>query len=80
MFNAETMKQIKQQSGFYNSIGLSFSRHTGNVDLLTTRMRIRADYLTTEYHTFLIGNLQYRKKDAKKENSIVKNINLDLYN
>ena len=64
VFNAETMKQIKQQSGFYNSIGLSFSRHTGNVDLLTTRMRIRADYLTTEYHTFLIGNLQYRKKDA----------------
>ena len=29
-----------------------------------TRTRIRADYLTTECHTFLIGNLQYRKKDA----------------
>ena len=64
VFNAETMKQIKQKSGFYNTIGLSFSRHNGNVDLLTTRMRIRSDYLTTEYHTFLIGNLQYRKKDA----------------
>ena len=58
VFNAETMKQIKQKSGFYNTIGLSFSRHNGNVDLLTTRMRIRSDYLTTEYHTFLIGNLQ----------------------
>ncbi|MDP6750265.1 MAG: DUF481 domain-containing protein [Candidatus Poribacteria bacterium] len=64
VFNAETMKQIKQRSGFYNTIGLSFSRHNGNVDLLTTRMRVRSDYLTTEYHTFLIGNLQYRKKDA----------------
>ena len=63
VFTAETIKQLNQDQGFYNNVRLSFSHHSGNTDIRTLWTRIRSDYITDNYHTFGVGNLQFLRKD-----------------
>lgn len=64
IFTGETMKQMRLESGVYNSIALDLTYRSGNTDLLTTRTRFRSDYLTAAYHAFIFGSLQQSRKDA----------------
>lgn len=63
IFTGETMKQMRLESGLYNSIALDLSYRSGNTELLTTRTRFRSDYLTKMYHAFIFGSLQQGRKD-----------------
>ena len=63
IFTGETMKQMRLESGWYNSINLDLTYRSGNSDLLTTRTRFRSDYLTKGYHGFVFGSLQQGRKD-----------------
>ena len=63
IFTGETMKQMRLESGVYNSIALDLTYRSGNTDLLTTRTRFRSDYLTDVYHAFIFGSLQQGRKD-----------------
>ncbi len=64
IFTGETLKQMRLESGVYNSIALDLTYRSGNTDLLTTRTRFRSDYLTAAYHAFIFGSLQQGRKDA----------------
>ena len=63
IFTGETLKQMRLESGVYNSIALDLTYRSGNTDLLTTRTRFRSDYLTEAYHAFIFGSLQQGRKD-----------------
>ena len=63
VFTAETIKQLNQDQGFYNNVRLSFSHHSGNTNIRSLWTRIRSDYITGNYHTFGVGNLQFLRKD-----------------
>ena len=63
IFTGETLKQMRLESGWYNSINLDLTYRSGNSDLLTTRTRFRSDYLTKTYHGFMFGSLQQGRKD-----------------
>lgn len=65
IFNAETMRQMELEPGWYNSIALDLTAYSGNTDLLTLRTQLRSDYLTGKCHTFVMGNFQQGKKDGK---------------
>ena len=65
IFNAETIRQMQLEPGWYNSIALDLTYRTGNTDLFTARTRFRSDYLSKTYHGFVFGSLQQgRKSDA----------------
>lgn len=63
IFTGETLKQMRLESGVYNSIALDLTYRSGNTDLLTTQTRFRSDYLTEAYHVFIFGSLQQGRKD-----------------
>ena len=63
IFTGETMRQMRLESGLYNSIALDLTYRSGNTDFLTTRTRFRSDYLTEVYHAFIFGSLQQGRKD-----------------
>ena len=63
IFTGETMRQMRLESGWYNSINLDLTYRSGNSDLLTTQTRFRSDYLTKTYHGFVFGSLQQGRKD-----------------
>ena len=63
IFTGETMRQMRLEPGWYNSINLDLTYRTGNTDLLTSRTRFRSDYLSKTYHGFVFGSLQYGRKD-----------------
>ena len=65
IFTGETMKQMRLDPGWYNSIALDLTYRTGNTDLLTTRGRFRSDYLSKRYHGFVFGSLQYGRRGGK---------------
>ncbi len=65
IFTGETMRQMRLESGLYNSIALDLTYRTGNTDILTARTRFRSDYLTKAYHGFVFGSLQQGRKDGK---------------
>lgn len=64
IFTGETMKQMRLESGFYNSIALDLTYRAGNTDLFTARTRFRSDYLTETYHSFIFGSLQQGRKSG----------------
>ena len=64
IFTGETMRQMRLDPGWYNSIALDLTYRAGNTDLLTTRARFRSDYLSKVYHGFVFGSLQYGRKDS----------------
>ena len=64
IFTGETMKQMRLDPGWYNSIALDLTYRTGNTDLLTTRGRFRSDYLSKKYHGFVFGSLQYGRRSG----------------
>ena len=65
IFSAETMRQMRLDPGWYNSVTLNLTRQTGNTDLLTLKTRFRSDYLTGKYHAFMVADLQQGEKDGK---------------
>ena len=65
IFTGETLKQMRLESGLYNSIALDLTYRSGNTDLLTTRTRFRSDYLTKAYHAFIFGSLQQGRRDGE---------------
>ena len=65
IFTGETMKQMRLESGLYNSIALDLTYRAGNTDLLTARTRFRSDYLTKAYHGFVFGSLQQGRKSGE---------------
>lgn len=65
IFTGETMKQMRLESGLYNSIALDLTYRSGNTDLLTSRTRFRSDYLTKAYHSFVFGSLQQGRKSGE---------------
>ncbi len=62
IFTGETMRQMRLEPGWYNSINLDLTYRTGNTDLLTARTRFRSDYLSKTYHGFIFGSLQQGRK------------------
>lgn len=64
IFTGETMRQMRLESGLYNSIALDLTYRSGNSDLLTSRARFRSDYLTKTYHGFVFGSLQQGRKSG----------------
>ncbi len=64
IFTGETMRQMKLEPGWYNSINLDLSYRAGNTDLFTTRTRFRSDYLSKTYHGFVFGSLQQGRKSG----------------
>lgn len=57
------MKQMQLKSGWYNNLDMNLTYRTGNTELLTLQTRYRTDYLTPVYHGFVIGSIQYGRKD-----------------
>ena len=64
IFNAETIRQMQLEPGWYNSIALDLTYRTGNTDLFTARTRFRSDYLSKTYHGFVFGSLQQGRKSG----------------
>lgn len=64
IFTGETVKQLHLKSGWYNSINMDLTYRSGNTELLTLQSRYRTDYLTTAYHGFVIGSIQYGREDG----------------
>ena len=64
IFTGETMRQMKLEPGWYNSINLDLSYRAGNTDLFTARTRFRSDYLSKTYHGFVFGSLQQGRKSG----------------
>ena len=64
IFTGETMRQMRLEPGWYNSINLDLTYRTGNTDLLTSRARFRSDYLSKRYHGFIFGSLQQGRKSG----------------
>ncbi|MCH8290299.1 DUF481 domain-containing protein [Candidatus Poribacteria bacterium] len=65
IFNPETVRKMELDLGWYNSITLNLTSHSGNTDLLTLRAKLRSDYLVGKSHTFVMANFQQGKKDGK---------------
>ena len=65
IFTGETMRQMKLEPGWYNSINLDLSYRAGNTDLFTARTRFRSDYLSKTYHGFVFGSLQQGRKSGE---------------
>ena len=65
IFTGETMRQMKLEPGWYNSINLDSSYRAGNTDLFTARTRFRSDYLSKIYHGFVFGSLQQGRKSGE---------------
>lgn len=64
IFTGETMRQMKLEPGWYNTINLDLTYRTGNTDLFTARTRFRSDYLSKIYHGFVFGSLQQGRKSG----------------
>ena len=64
IFTGETMKQMRLDPGWYNSVSLDSTYLTGNTELLTLRTRGRSDYLAKTYHGFVFGSLQLGRKSG----------------
>lgn len=64
IFTGETMRQMRLEPGWYNSINLDLTYRTGNTELLTARTRFRSDYLSKTYHGFIFGSLQQGRKSG----------------
>jgi hypothetical protein len=64
IFTGETMRQMRLEPGWYNSINLDLTYRTGNTDLFTARTRFRSDYLSKTYHGFIFGSLQQGRKSG----------------
>ena len=64
IFTDETMRQMQLDPGWYNSITLDLTYHSGNTDLLTSRTRFRSDYVSKAYHGFIFGELQQGRKNG----------------
>ena len=58
------MRQMQLDPGWYNSITLDLTYHSGNTDLLTSRARFRSDYVSKAYHGFIFGELQQGRKNG----------------
>ena len=65
VFTDETMRQMRLESGFYNSMTLDLTYRGGNTDLLTARARFRSDYLGETYHGFIFGSIQQGRKNGE---------------
>ena len=65
IFDAETARQMELGPGWYNSIALNLTAHTGNTDFLTLKTRFRSDYLVEKFHLFIMANLHQGRKDSK---------------
>ena len=65
IFTGETMKKIRLEPGWYNSITLDLAHRSGNTELLTLRTRFRSDYLSKSYHGFVFGSLQQGRKNRE---------------
>lgn len=63
IFTGETMKQLQLQSGWYNNINMDLTYRSGNTDLLTLQTQYRSDYLTSIYHGFVVGSIQYGREN-----------------
>ena len=63
IFTGETMQQMQRKSGWYNNITMDLIYRSGNTELLTLKSRYRTDYLTADYHGFVVGSIQYGRKD-----------------
>ncbi len=64
IFTGETMKQMRLEPGWYNSVSLDSTYLAGNTELLTLRARCRSDYLARTYHGFVFGSLQLGRKSG----------------
>lgn len=64
IFTGETMRQMRLDSGLYNSISLDLTYRTGNTDILTARTRFRSDYIGKRYNGFVFGSLQEDRKNG----------------
>ena len=64
IFTGDTMRQMRLEPGWYNSINLDLTYRTGNTDLFTARTRFRSDYLSKTYHGFIFGSLQQGRKSS----------------
>ena len=64
IFTGDTMRQMRLEPGWYNSINLDLTYRTGNTDLFTARTRFRSDYLSKRYHGFIFGSLQQGRKSG----------------
>ena len=64
IFTGETIRQMRLDPGWYNSINLDLTYRTGNTDLFTARTRFRSDYLSKVYHGFIFGSLQQGRKSS----------------
>lgn len=64
IFTGETMKQMRLDAGWYNSVSLDSTYLAGNTELLTLITRCRSDYLAKTYHGFVFGSLQLGRKSG----------------
>ena len=64
VFTAETMRQLNQETGFYNKARIDFTYHSGNSVTQTFKLRYRTDYMRSNYHLFAVNDFQVRSKDS----------------
>ena len=65
VFTRETMRQLNQETGFYNKARIDFTYHSGNTVTQTFKLRYRTDYVRSNYHLFAVNDFQIRSKDSK---------------
>lgn len=65
--NTEILRKEFAGDGLYNSISLDLGLTKGNTEYTSLRVGARSDYLTQNWHYFLITNLSYSEDAVKKK-------------